>query len=305
MKKGTTMQTTWIVFFGAVASLASCADFRTSPPDDAYVVDAALADAAGSDALAADRAAADQHTSDAGADSGADAGAQVLEIVGNYVDDWGYDHNLTQTEWIDPGDPSDSIFHISQFSNSGQFIIAQNDPANPYTTAYLWSRFDWTYDTGSVLHFCQITYTADSEAAALAATGADRGNLVSGCDGYSWSRLTPALEIRGSYVDDYGFDHEITQTALGIGYATPSLFHISDYDNAGDFLVARNDASNQWDPGRWSRFDWTYGTGSVLHYCQIAYDAASESDARAASGADRGDLAGGCNGFGWSRLIPR
>ncbi len=111
------------------------------------------------------------------------------------------------------------------------------------------------------------------------------------------------LEIIGSYVDNYGGDHEITQIGWSMVIGVYELlFHITYIDNQSQFLVAHNDGNNEFSPNLWSRFDWTRHAGS-LWYCQIAFDVANESDARAATGADRTDpTTGGCGGGSWSRL---
>jgi hypothetical protein len=220
-----------------------------------------------------------------------------LEIIGSYVDDYGFDHEITQTEWETMG----SVFHITQFSNADDYAVAQNDAANAYNPN-LWSRFDWTRDANGDLFYCQISYDAATEAAALAATGADRGDLSAGCSGFAWSKLSEPLEIRGNWVDDYGFDHEITQTEWK---TMGSIFHITQFSNVADFAVAQNDAANAYNPNLWSRFDWTRDRGGDLFYCQIAYDAATEEAALAATGADRGDLSTGCSGFAWSKLTKK
>ena len=79
---------------------------------------------------------------------------------------------------------------------------------------------------------------------------------------------------------------------------------ISTYDDATSFLVAQNAATNTYNPGLWSRFDWTWHEGRYW-YCQSAYDAASEADALATPAADPADPpAGGCGGWPWSGLDP-
>ena len=85
---------------------------------------------------------------------------------------------------------SPSAFHYSQFSNTDQFIIAQNDDANDYN-AGKWSRFDWTWTGGDTqLWFCQTAYAAESEADALGTTAADDSDPANtGCGGFAWSQL--------------------------------------------------------------------------------------------------------------------
>jgi hypothetical protein len=110
---------------------------------------------------------------------------QDLEIIGSYVDEWDGAHEIGLQTWSTMG----SVFHISQYSNLDDFLVAQNDPANEYNPD-LWSRFDWTWD-GADLYYCQIAYDAASEVAALAADGADRADLATGCNDFAWSKLTP------------------------------------------------------------------------------------------------------------------
>jgi len=108
------------------------------------------------------------------------------------------------------------------------------------------------------------------------------------------------LEIVGSWVDDWDTSHVITQDDWTMA---TSVFNITQFDNDADFLVAQNDSDNDYNPDKWSRFDWTEDGGD-LYYCQIAYDADDEATAAADTSADSGDLDTGCGGFSWSRLNP-
>jgi len=108
------------------------------------------------------------------------------------------------------------------------------------------------------------------------------------------------LEIIGDWIDDWAIFHDVAQDTWTMD---GSVFHITQFDNDADFLVAQNDAANAWNPELWSRFDWTFDS-SALYYCQIAYDAPDEATAAANSAADRADLATGCGGFSWSKLNP-
>ena len=217
-----------------------------------------------------------------------------LSILGSWVDDWGYVHEVTREAWTS----GDSIFHITQADPVAGELVAQNDAANPWNPG-LWSKFEWGYG-GDVLYYCQIAFAAASEEEAAAAR-ANRASLMTGCGGFPWSRLHARLEITGAWIDDWGYDHDITQDTWS---TAGSVFHITQVDNEAMFLVAHNDPANAWSPGLWSRFDWTWDAQGELYYCQIAYDAADEETAAANTAADRADLATGCSGFGWSHLNP-
>ena len=91
---------------------------------------------------------------------------------------------------------------------------------------------------------------------------------------------------------------------LGFEGSTPSVFHISIVSNPDQYLIAQNDAANQFSPSLWSRFDWTQYQGG-LYYCQTAYNAATEQAALDAPAADASNPpASGCGGFAWSKLTP-
>jgi hypothetical protein len=131
----------------------------------------------------------------------------------------------------------------------------------------------------------------------------DSGPL--GAGGWGGEATTP-LAIVGTYTDDYATDHLVTSTTWtqSSSYGT-SVFDISQYDNEAEFLVAQNDAGNDYYPDLWSRFDWTTYQGE-LYFCQGTYDAASEADALATPRATAMDptAVGSCGTFSWSRLVP-
>jgi hypothetical protein len=105
------------------------------------------------------------------------------------------------------------------------------------------------------------------------------------------------LTIVGDYVDEWGDMHTITEASWTNAGGT---FHISSYDDGAGWLVAQNDAQNEFNPELWSRFEWTW-SGDALYYCQSVFDGATEDDALAGS-ADPADLEMGCSGFAWTHL---
>ncbi len=114
---------------------------------------------------------------------------ESLEIVGVYTDDWGSTHEVTEESWTMTMGEDVSVFHITQWSNDEEFLVAQNDSSNAWNPD-LWSRFDWTWSQED-LYFCQTEFGAESEEAAVTAAGADRSDLEAGCGGFAWSRLNP------------------------------------------------------------------------------------------------------------------
>ena len=113
------------------------------------------------------------------------------------------------------------------------------------------------------------------------------------------------LEIAGNYMDNFGSSHTITQTEWDDGFG---IFHILTYSNAADFLVARNDSGNAFNPDLFSRFNWVFFQND-LYYRQSPNDAPTEAEAGATDTADRTDPPnGGCGlpdfDFPWSLLTP-
>ena len=110
---------------------------------------------------------------------------------------------------------------------------------------------------------------------------------------------TEELEVIGSYTDSWGGTLEVTAETITDGYG--NSFHISAFDNEGNWLVAQNDAANEYFPELWSLFDWTEDAGQ-LYYCQSMFDAATADDAQNGTHANVSDLQAGCGGFGWTAL---
>jgi hypothetical protein len=116
---------------------------------------------------------------------GGAGGAGAEEIFGDWTDQYGSTYSIDE-DIIDAGYGD---YHTVGISGGGQYIIAQNDEANGYYPC-LFSRFDWYVDDDGT-YLCQRAYGEDSVEGALAVPAADRGNLVTGCNGFPWSTLTP------------------------------------------------------------------------------------------------------------------
>ncbi len=129
--------------------------------------------------------------------------------------------------------------------------------------------------------------------------GADSGTSETGETGET---DTPAgLAIAGSYTDNWGGTHEITDGSWVQGSST---YHITQFDNDAMFAIAHNDSGNEYNPDLFSRFDWATDGSGQLWYCQTAYAAADEAEALATAAADPTDPATtGCGGFSWTQLI--
>ena len=114
-------------------------------------------------------------------------------------------------------------------------------------------------------------------------------------------------EIIGTYIDNYMANHVISATTWTQTYSggMPSIFNIRTVDNDQDFMIAENDATNEYSPSLFSRFDWITVDGA-LWYCQTAYDAESAEAAEATPAADATDPSmSGCGMSPWSQLTAQ
>ncbi len=234
-------------------------------------------------------------TSSGGTHAVAQAPLAPLVIAGTHLDPNGQSTTITRTTWNDPT----GLYHIATYSNSGFFVIAQNDGANAANPG-LWSRFDWTTYQGD-LYACHTDGSAASEAAAAATPAANAANpATGGCAGGAWNHLAGPLAIGGTYVDQFGTTQTLTSSTWSDGFG--DVFHIAEFSNAAGSAIAQNDAANAFFPSLWSRFDWTtYQTH--LYYCQTAYNATSQAAAEATAPANATNPSvAGCGGFAWTAL---
>lgn len=191
-------------------------------------------------------------------------------------------------------------FAVLGFDEVARHVVGRNGAGTPQPGRY--SRLDWE-EQGGTVYVCPAVLDAPTPADALAAPRAPWGATCA--TGLPWGALTPVPpDLAGVWLDEWATAHEIDEQS----WAQRAPFfsgdwEISRYSNLQRTIVARNAATNAFFPGDWSRFDWTEQGGDV-YYCQTAYAAASEWEARSTPPADAGDLASGCAGFSWTLLTP-
>jgi hypothetical protein len=107
----------------------------------------------------------------------------------------------------------------------------------------------------------------------------------------------------GRFRDDYGITYTITQQYF---LQEPSWkYHIIKYDSVGMFFIARNDAGNDYEPGKYSRIDIMRFPGATPYtwgYCIVTYDADNAASAETRLKADKSNPKKGCDGFPFSRM---
>jgi hypothetical protein len=111
-------------------------------------------------------------------------------LLGEFVDDYGNAFRITAAAWLQL---PHGRFHIRQWHAAEQFLIAENDRANPEAGGR-WTRIDWMPLSGMAPYtwaFCFTAYDAPSAAAARAAPPVRRETPRTGCNGYPFSRMRP------------------------------------------------------------------------------------------------------------------
>ena len=106
--------------------------------------------------------------------------------------------------------------------------------------------------------------------------------------------LSFPIHIAGDWVDEWGSEHSIDSDSWNDNT-------ITHYDNHEMWAVAQNSEDDQYYPGLWSKYDWTWES-EELYYCQSTFGADTEADALSAESANASDLAAGCGGFPWSHM---
>lgn len=120
-----------------------------------------------------------------GADSGS-TGAAGIAIAGEWVDDFGGSHSITDETWTQTYGPDSFGYTFASYDNDGGVVIASSDDDGT------WSRFDWTF-VDQTLWYCQTGFALPTQQDAEQTPAADPSDPGSGgCGGFSWSRLSPA-----------------------------------------------------------------------------------------------------------------
>jgi hypothetical protein len=215
----------------------------------------------------------EETTEDTGEETTEDTGETEIDVfthIGTYTDAFGGEQIITEETWTS----GSLVFHVSQFNNDENWLIAQNDSEfrsqycsdwTLYTQeecegagetwtdlADKWSRFDIATPADGGMYYCQTAYDAETEDDALAAS-ADATDLAAGCNGFSWSEMREKFNHTGTYEDTYGGSHTISAFTWDSGSL---LFHVSQYSNDESWLIAQNDSEKR------SQYcsDWTLNT---------------------------------------------
>ncbi|MEO7983366.1 MAG: hypothetical protein ABI688_04715 [Bacteroidota bacterium] len=109
-------------------------------------------------------------------------------LLGNFTDDYGISYSINDILWVQHPNIK---YHIIQWNEQEQYLVARNDVANP-SEAGLYTRIDYMYFEKMEPFkwgFCLTVYNAKTQKEALTTAKADRQNPRKGCGGYPFSRM--------------------------------------------------------------------------------------------------------------------
>ena len=114
---------------------------------------------------------------------------------------------------------------------------------------------------------------------------------------------TPPSMLLGDFVDDYGIGHRIGADEWL--QRPDTRYRVIAWHAEAQYLIARNDAGNRADPGKWTRIDWITLPGMPpweWAFCLNAWDAPTQGEAERRDIARRDTPKTGCNGYPFSRM---
>lgn len=108
-----------------------------------------------------------------------------LEIIGEWADEFGGEHVVTESSWATTFAPDTFTYSITEYDNAARWVIAQDDGDST------WTKYEWTY-VDDDLWYCQSVFGEATAEDAMNAPAADPADpAASGCGGFAWSLLTP------------------------------------------------------------------------------------------------------------------
>jgi len=114
------------------------------------------------------------------------------------------------------------------------------------------------------------------------------------------------ISIAGTWVDPFDVAYVFDLDSLTVTAPNDtSVFHLLEWSDTDQWVVARNDSANRIFPDRFSRYEWVFFHDD-LYLCLVTGVADTEPEALNAGPADSSDpRAGGCDFSPWLELLPK
>jgi hypothetical protein len=111
---------------------------------------------------------------------------------GAFIDDYGNAFDISDTLFAQQ---PHGRFEIVEWHTAEQFVVARNADTNSSDPGF-WTRIDWVPLPNMAPYtwaFCFTAFRAPSRQAARETPAPDRSSPRTGCNGYPFSRMKPAL----------------------------------------------------------------------------------------------------------------
>jgi hypothetical protein len=109
--------------------------------------------------------------------------------------------------------------------------------------------------------------------------------------------------ITGRFTDDYGSRYTINDSLFIMDSSI--RYHVLEWNEQGQYILAQNDLSNKTDKGLFTRIDYMRFNGMepfTWGYCFTIFNAPDRQAALQKAAADRANPRKGCNGYPFSRM---
>ncbi len=117
-----------------------------------------------------------------------------IEIEGTFTDDFGQTFEIDADQFRSTSGTMTSTGAVIEFDNAANRAIVQN-AADAAFGPNQFNVIDWTEPTDAGFSFCTTDFGLETLMAAQSSTKtADATNLMTGCGGFSWSRMTPVAD---------------------------------------------------------------------------------------------------------------
>ncbi len=214
----------------------------------------------------------------------------AIEVHGDWHTNYGGVMSISSFMW--------DAATVSSYNNNSRTAITQNSADDEWSPS-TFNVVQWTEPMDGVFWVCTVDFgleTADD--AATSAKVADASDpATGGCGDFPWTRLEPTLEVAGDWKNGADATVKIdSDTWLGAA--------IASYNNAGNWLVAKNAADAEANADKFKKIVWTDVSEGTLWYCVVADGLETEEEANSAKATADATApdAGGCNDGPWTAL---
>jgi hypothetical protein len=212
----------------------------------------------------------------------------VIEIEGRWHSNFGGIEAIDSATWGGA---------VVAYDNHDNYAITQNASDAQYNPS-LFNKLVWTEIEDGSFYYCFVDFgrATPEDARDTTLTADDSDPASGGCGGFSWTQLSPPIEIEGEWLSNFGGTESIDSDTWGGA--------VVEYDNQDNYAITQNASDAQYNPSLFNKLVWTEIEDGSFYYCFVDFGLATAADARntAMTTDDSDPENSGCGGFSWTRL---